>query len=117
MEKNTLYYVAFLLVGVFISAISQVLLKKAAIKHHSSVIREYLNWKVIIAYLLFFCSTLISVYAYRGVPLSMGAVLEATSYIYVTIFGVAIFKENINGRKILALTFIISGIAVFALAG
>jgi multidrug transporter EmrE-like cation transporter len=117
MEKNTLYYAAFLLTGVFISAISQVLLKKAAMKRHSSVIWEYLNVKVIVAYLLFFGSTLMSVYAYRGIALSLGTVLEATGYVYVTVFGVTIFKEKINIKKILALILIISGIAVFALAG
>jgi drug/metabolite transporter (DMT)-like permease len=58
-----------------------------------------------------------TVYAYRGTPLSLGTVLEATGYIYVTVFGVTIFKEKINIKKILALILIISGIAVFALAG
>jgi multidrug transporter EmrE-like cation transporter len=44
----------------------------------------------------------------------MGPVLEATSYIYVTIFGVKIFGEKINKKKILALGFIIGGIIVYS---
>jgi drug/metabolite transporter (DMT)-like permease len=110
-------YALILLVSVFVSAISQVLLKKEAMKRHTSVLSEYLNANVVAAYVLFFCSTLMTVYAYRGTPLSLGTVLEATGYIYVTVFGVAIFKEKINIKKILALILIISGIAVFALAG
>lgn len=114
MDKTALLYSLFLLLGVFISAISQVLLKKSALKKHDSKIKEYLNPRVIIAYTLFIGTTFMSILAYRGIPLSMGPVLESTSYIYITIFGVKIFDEKINKGKILALLLIISGIAVSA---
>ena len=45
----------------------------------------------------------------------MGAILEATGYIYVTIFGVTIFKEKLSGMKMIALIMIISGIIIFSL--
>ena len=45
----------------------------------------------------------------------MGPILEATGYIYVTIFGVAIFHEKMNKKKVLALALIIGGIAVYSL--
>ena len=117
MDKRTLLYSLFLLVGVFISAISQVMLKKAALKKYDSKIKEYMNPLVIIAYVLFVGTTFLSIFAYKGIPLSMGPVLEATSYIYVTIFGVKIFKEKISLKKIIALILIISGIVVFSLLG
>ncbi len=117
MNSEVLLYSLLLLTGVFISAVSQVLLKKEAGKEHSSLIAEYLNPAVITAYAMFFASTLLSVFAYRGIPLSMGPVLEATSYIYVTFFGVKIFRENINKKKVLALLMIIGGIAVYSLCG
>lgn len=47
----------------------------------------------------------------------MGPVLEATSFIYVTIFGITIFKEKFNKKKALALLLIISGIIVYSLLG
>ena len=47
----------------------------------------------------------------------MGPILEATSYIYVTIFGVVIFKEKMNLKKVVALGMIIVGIVVYAIAG
>ena len=56
-----------------------------------------------------------SIVAYKGIPLSMGPILEATSYIYVTFFGVRIFKEKLNEKKILALVLIIIGIVLYAI--
>ena len=79
--SRTLAYAAFALFGVFISGMSQVLLKKSAGRQYSSAIREYLNPFVIVAYALFFGATLLSVYAYKGIPLSMGPILDATGYI------------------------------------
>ena len=117
MNKTVLLYSCVLLLGVFISAMSQVMLKKAAMKKHDSVIKEYLNALVIFAYVLFVGTTFLSILAYKGIPLSMGPILEATSYIYVTIFGVVIFKEKMNLKKVVALGMIIVGIVVYAIAG
>ena len=78
---------------------------------------EELNLPVIIAYAIFFAATFMSIFAYKAVPLSMGAILEATGYIYVTVFGVTIFGERISARKVLALVLIIGGIAVYSFLG
>ena len=99
MGENTLLHAGILLFGVFIGAVSQVMLKKAAQKHYDSVLHEYLNPLVILAYALFVGTTLLSVLAYRGLPLSLGPVLEATSYLYVTFFGVTIFHEKMNRKS------------------
>lgn len=117
MEKHMLFYAGLLLLGVFLSAISQVMLKKAALRQYSSKLREYLNPLVIVAYTIFVGTTFLSIYAYKGIPLSMGPVLEATSYIYVTIFGVTIFKEKLNKRKLVGLALIIAGIIIYSLLG
>ena len=47
----------------------------------------------------------------------MGPILEATGYIYVTIFGITIFKERMNQKKIIALVLIITGIIVYSVWG
>ena len=107
-------YAAFLLIGVFVSAISQVMLKKAALRHYESHIAEYLNPLVICAYMLFVGTTFLSIFPYKGIPLSMGPILEATSYIYVTLFGIVIFKEKMTSRKWVALTLILFGIALYS---
>ena len=117
MEKPMLFYAGLLLLGVFLSAISQVMLKKAALRQYPNKIREYLNPLVIIAYTIFVGTTFLSIYAYKGIPLSMGPVLEATSYIYVTVFGVTIFKEKLNRHKLIGLALIVLGIIVYSLMG
>ena len=106
MNKTEIYYSLFLLAGVFASSISQVMLKKAALKKYDSKIKEYLNPLVFFAYVIFV-----------GTTISMGPVLEATSYIYITIWGVTIFKEKINFQKLMALVLIIIGIAVYSICG
>ena len=117
MNKSMIIYSMILLVGVFISSISQVMLKKAAMKSYSSKIAEYLNPLVIFAYVLFVGTTFLSIISYKVIPLSVGPILEATSYIYITIFGVVIFKEKLSKSKIIALSIIFSGICVFTLLG
>ena len=117
MDKQLLIYSCFILFGTFISAISQVLLKISAQRTYDTKISEYLNPLVVCAYIIFFIATLCSVYAYKVVPLSMGPVLEATSYIYVTLFGVFLFHEKITMRKWLSLFLIISGIVIYSVLG
>lgn len=112
--NNMGLYVLLILFGVFISSLSNVLLKKAALQHYDSKIREYLNSKVIIAYTIFFGATFLSVLAYKVVPLSMGVVLETTSYIYVTVLGRVFFHEKLNLKKMVALILIILGIIIYA---
>ena len=94
MDSTVLLYSCVLLLGVFISSISQVMLKKAALKEYDSPIKEYLNPLVVFAYVLFIGTTFLSILAYRGIPLSMGPILEATSYVYVTVFGVTYSRRR-----------------------
>lgn len=115
MNKQILLYSCFILLGVFISAVSQVMLKKASQKKYDSVIKEYLNPLVVFAYVLFVGTTFLSIYAYKVVPLSMGPILEATSYFYVTFFGVKIFGEKMNKKKWIALFLIVIGIVIYAI--
>ncbi len=117
MNNTLLLYAGILLVSVFVSAISQVMLKISANRQHQSAVKEYANPLVVGAYALFVLSTLMTVYAYKEVPLSMGPILESTSYLYITAFGVLIFKEKVSAKKLLALALIVGGICVFALLG
>lgn len=107
-------FVVLLLIGVFVSSISQVFLKKASLRTYDNKLSEYLNPMVVFAYILFFCATLLNVFAYKGIDVSLGPVLEATSYIYVTIFSVIIFKEKLNTEKLLALILILVGILAYS---
>ena len=115
MTQAQLPYVLLYLASTFLSSVSQVLLKKAAMREHRNLLAEYTDWRVILGYGLFVGCTLLTMLAYRGVPLNVGPVLEATGYLYVTVFGVTIFHERMNGKKAAALALILLGIAVSAL--
>ena len=111
---ETLPYIGIGALGVFVSSIAQVMLKLEALKAHDSLIKEYLNPLVIGAYVLMLVSTLMLIISFKMIPLSMGPVLETTSYIYVTIFGVVIFKEKLSRSKIVALLVILAGIGIYS---
>ena len=89
--------------------------EKAALREHKSLLAEYTDWRVVLGYGLFVGCSLLTMLAYKGVPLNVGPVLESTGYIYVTFFGVVIFHEKMNPKKIGALVLIILGILIYAL--
>lgn len=115
MNEIKIPYLLLFLLSPFISSISQVMLKKAALKPHKNWIREYTDPLVVIGYVLFVGCTFITMFAYRGVPLNFGPILSTTSYVYVLIFGALFFKEKITKQKILALCLILIGIVVYAI--
>ena len=110
MNFEILVHCGVLSIGVVIACVSQVLLKLDSRKKYSTVMSEYINYRVIFAYLLFLGSTCAAVFAYKKMPLSIGVLIEATSYIYITIFGYVILGESINVRKIVGLILIVIGI-------
>lgn len=110
--KQLLIYALIMLTGTFVSSCSQIILKKAALKEYPNKLAEYLNAPVIIAYIIFFAATLCSVTAYKVVPLSVGPILEATGYIWVSILGRIFLGEHIGKRKAMGLVVIIAGIVL-----
>ena len=108
-------YIAVLLFSVFISAFSQVLLKKSALKTYDSFIKDYLNLYVIPAYAIYFLAVFLDLLALRKVPVSFVPVAEASSYVFVLLFGKIFFRENFTKKKLLAMALIITGILVFVI--
>jgi drug/metabolite transporter (DMT)-like permease len=115
MKNELLLYSLIYVFAVFISAVSQIMLKISAKKSYKSKIREYMNPLVIISYGLFFGCTLITMLAYRKVPLSMGQILESSGYIFVTVLGTTILKEKLSRKKMIGMAVILVGIFVFTL--
>ena len=108
-------YIAIWMLSVFISSVAQVMLKIAANKTYTSRIREYLNPLVIIAYGIFFASTILTMYALKYVPLTMSPIIESTSYIFVPVLGVFMLKEKITARRWLGMAVMLVGIFIFTL--
>ena len=115
MTREMLPYLALAICSVFVASLSQTLLKWESGRAHSNLIREYINVGVIGGYGLLALSMLLTMFAYKKLPLSMTPAFESFSYIFVTIFGVAVFHEKVTKKKLLALGLIVAGILVFTI--
>ncbi len=111
---NSIYILIYIF-GVLISSIAQIMLKKAAQVSYANKIKEYLNSKTIFAYFIFFLATVVTVFAYKGIPLIYGALIGTSEYIFVTVFSGLFLKEKISKKKVLGLVLIIVGIIFFVL--
>ena len=116
-EMLTMVFSCVFLGSVLISSISQIILKKSADKTYESTLREYLNPLVIVAYGMFFCSMLITMYCYKYVDVSAGPILESAGYIFVGVLGFLFLRERFTKRKIIGMAVLMCGIALFALGG
>lgn len=116
-EQLVMVFSGVFLLSVFISSVSQILLKKSADRVYDSKIKEYLNPLVIVAYGMFFCSMLITMYCYRFVDVSAGPILESAGYIFVAVLGFIFLKEGFTKKKVIGMIVLLCGIALFALGG
>lgn len=105
-------YIGIYLFSVFIASVSQILLKKSAMKKYDYPLGDYINPYVILAYAMLFLSMFLTIMAYRGVDLKMGPVIEATSYIYVAVLSTLFLKEKLSARKKVGLMVILAGIII-----
>lgn len=114
MNEKILFAMIFV-AGVFISSVSQIILKKSAEREYPNKIREYLNVRVIFSYIIFFGATLCSILAYTKIQLSLGPILESSGYIFVAVMSRLFLKEKITKQKMLGLSIIIIGIIIYAI--
>ena len=113
MEEIGWFYL-LVITGIFLCSCSQLLLKKSADREHKSFLRSMLNWRVILAYGIFFGSLLINVTAMQhGVELKNMPILEALGYIFVPILSYLVLKEKISKQTLLSITLILIGIFIF----
>lgn len=108
MNSGVLIY----LITPFLSAVSQLILKRAADNPRLNGIRTYLNAPVILAYTLFFGCMLLNVFALRTLDLTIASVLEASGYIYVMLLSFLFLKEKITPRRLIGNLVIVVGIVL-----
>lgn len=106
---------AIMLINALLSAISQILLKKSTLIEHKAPIYEYLNWRVITAYGIFFMVLLTNAYAYQAIDYKLGPIIGTTTYLFVMILSNLFLKEKITKRILLGNIIIIIGIIVYGL--
>lgn len=109
--------VALYICSVLIASCSQILLKISANRTYPNRFREYWNVPVVTGYGLLAVSMLLTMIAYRGVPLSFGPVIEALGYVFVGILGYVFLREKLTGRKLAGMFLIIAGIIIIQTAG
>ena len=101
MSDITLH-ILVLFVSVFISACSQILLKKAALRSF-----------VVTAYGIYFVAVVLDLVALRRVPVSYVPAIEASSYIFIIGLSRIFLGERLSRRKLIAIGIIFAGIAIF----
>lgn len=106
-------YAWFLVAGVFIASCSQILLKTSAMQHQDTLLKEYLNWRVVTGYLLMVLSTILTILAFRGIDYKNGPVIESLGYIFVMVLSRLLLKEKLTKKKVLGNVLILIGILVY----
>ena len=106
-------HVLIFIFAVFIASVSQILLKKSANNNHKNWLKEILNIRVFIAYSMFVLSSILIIYAYKGVQLKYGSIIQSSGYIFILLLSKIFLEEKITKNKILGVTLIIIGIVVF----
>ena len=106
MNSGVLIY----LITPLLSAVSQLILKKAADNPRYTGVRAYLNAPVILAYALFFGCMLLNVVALQTVELTVASVLEASGFLYVMLLGHFFLHEKLTARKLIGNALIVAGI-------
>ena len=109
------YFMLLMFAGTFFTAISQILLKQSAQKTYKHPIYEYLNWRVIVAYGMFFGVLLLNTYAYSKVDLKYGPVIDSFAYVFILILSWLILKEKISKGKLIGNLIIIAGILIYTM--
>ena len=108
-------YMLLMCAGTLFTAFSQILLKLSAGKTYRHPIYEYLNWRVMLAYGLFFGVLLLNTYAYTRVDMKYGAVIDSFAYVFVLLMSWLILKEKFTKGKLIGNMIIIAGIIIYTI--
>ena len=108
-------YVLLMFILTFFSALSQLLLKLSANETHKGRFGEYLNTKVITAYIIFSLVLLLNTYAYTRVNLKYGPVIDTFTYVFVLMLSVLVLREKLAKWKVIGNLMIIVGVLLYSL--
>ena len=106
-------HASIFMLGVIISSLAQILLKKSAMGKHDSQIKEYLNSKVILGYFLIFSGTVLAIIAYQEIEFKYGTMMHSTGVIFVLIFEMMFLKIKPTRHRIIGVLIIVAGVGVF----
>ncbi len=112
--SNLLFYILMIL-SAFVTAFSQIILKKSANRKHRNVVFEYLNPYVLFSYTCYVGVLVLNVFIYTRIDYRFGVVINSLSTVFVMLLSRMILKESITKKRIIGNAIIVCGILVFML--
>lgn len=106
--------VGIMMVNAFLSAFSQILLKKSSLKKYSGWWQEYINWRVMTAYGIYVYVLLSNAFAYQGIAYKYGSIIGTASYFFLMILSKYLLKDKIAFKTIIGNVIIMMGIIVYS---
>ena len=98
----------------FVAAISQLILKFAALKPNGKQgIRQFCDIRIIASYVMLFSTVFFNMIAMRYMPYKYAPVLSSLSYVFVILLGRFVLHETIERKKMLGIVLIFGGMFVF----
>lgn len=104
-----------MIISAFITAVSQIILKKSANVKHKGIIFEYLNPLVLFSYVCYIGVLILNVFIYTKVDYRFGVIINSMSTVFVMLLSNLILKETITKKRIIGNFIIVCGILVFML--
>ena len=105
--------IILLVVMVFVSSLTQIMLKKEANKKTKSIVRKFINFNVLFSYFIYFVIAFINVFLYRNIDYGVIIVVESFSYVFILLLSRVILKEKITKLQILGVLLINIGIYLY----
>lgn len=113
---NEYIAIAIYTVSGFIAAVSQLMLKFAALRPNGRRgLLQYIDWRIIISYGMLFTTIFLNMVAMRYMPYKYAPVLSSLSYVFVLILGRLILHEAITKRKWIGILSIFLGMYIFSI--
>ncbi|NIP31337.1 MAG: EamA family transporter [Candidatus Dadabacteria bacterium] len=109
--KISFWPIFFMLLTAFFSAVGQIFFKYGSTNVSTSMVSWFLNYYLIIGLLIHGIGFFFMITAFKYANLSILYPILATSYIWVTIFSVQIFREPFSKFQWFGIFLIIFGIA------
>ncbi len=115
MSVHSLVCGGIVVLCALLSAFSQILLKKSTLDKHDSMLGNYVNGKIALAYFFFASTVFLNIYAYTGLPYKIAPVLTSSSYLFTMLLSFWILKDKISWQCVLGNILIVLGIVVYVL--
>ena len=111
---NNYFAIAIYTLSGLIAAISQLILKFAAIKPNGKTgVMQYMDVRIISSYTMLFGTVFMNMIAMRYMPYKFAPVLSSLSYVFVLILGKVVLHEEIGRKRAMGILLIFAGMLVF----